>query len=81
MTRKVVKTGSSLAVTLPHEIVEQFKLKAGDDVEVAVHPQTGAIIVRPGIVYFEGGKVTKRFKEASRKVLEKYDKAFEKLAK
>ena len=27
MTRTIVQTGSSLAVTLPKEIVEQFKLK------------------------------------------------------
>ena len=63
MTRKIVKTGSSLAVTLPHDVVETFKLKAGDEVDVSVHPQTGAIVIRPGIVYFEGGKVTKRFKD------------------
>ena len=81
MTRKIVKTGSSLAVTLPKEVVDQFKLKAGDPVEVAVHPQTGVITIRPGVLFFEGGKVTKRFKEASSRVLEKYDRAFEELAK
>ena len=58
MTRKIVKTGSSLAVTLPRDVVADFKLKAGDEVEVSVHPQTGAIIVRTGVQYVEGGKVT-----------------------
>ena len=81
MTRKIVQTGSSLAVTLPHEVVDQFKLKKGDEVEVSVHPQTGAIIVRPGVLYFEGGKITKRFTELSKKVLARYDKAFKQLAK
>lgn len=81
MTRKIVQTGSSLAVTLPHDVVEQFKLKKGDEVDVSVHPQTGAIIVRTGIQYLEGGKVTRKFKEASGKVLRKYDKAFRELAK
>ena len=81
MMRKVVKTGSSLAVTLPREIVDQFKLKKGDEVEVSVHPQTGAIVVRTGVRYFEGGKVTKRFTEASRRILAKYDEAFRELAK
>ena len=42
MTRKIVKTGSSLAVTLPHDVVREFQLKAGDEVDVSVHPQTGA---------------------------------------
>jgi antitoxin component of MazEF toxin-antitoxin module len=54
MTRKIVKTGSSLAVTLPREVVELYKLKPGDEVEVDVHPQTGAVTIRPEIVYFEG---------------------------
>ncbi len=81
MTRKIVQTGSSLAVTLPREVTDAFKLKKGDEVEVSVHPQTGVITIRPGILYAEGGKVTKRFKEASQKVLRKYDKAFEELAK
>ena len=31
--------------------------------EVSVHPQTGAIIIRAGVRFFEDGKVTKRFKE------------------
>ena len=81
MTRKIVKTGSSLAVTLPHDVVQQFKLKQGDEVDVSVHPQTGAIVVRTGIQYLEGGKVTSRFQKASRKLLAKYDKAFRELAK
>jgi len=71
MTRKVVKTGTSLAVTLPHEVVERFKLKAGDEVEVDVHPQTGAIVVRPGVVYFDGGRVTPRFKRETQDLLKR----------
>jgi putative addiction module antidote len=81
MTRKLVQTGSSLAVTLPKEVVDQFKLKKGDPVEVSVHPQTGAIVVRTAVRYVEGGKLTKRFNERAQKVLSKYDKAFEALAK
>ena len=81
MTRKLVQTGSSLAVTLPKEVVDQFKLKKGDPVEVSVHPQTGAIVVRIAVRYIEGGKVTKRFNERAQKVMAKYDKAFQALAK
>jgi antitoxin component of MazEF toxin-antitoxin module len=81
MTRKIVKTGSSLAVTLPKEVVDLFKLKAGDEVELSVHPQTGAVIVRTGIRYLEGGKVTRRFAAESRKILDAYDAAFRELAR
>ena len=81
MTRKIVKTGSSLAVTLPRDVVADFKLKAGDEVEVSVHPQTGAIIVRTGVQYVEGGKVTTKFAKASTKIMDRYEAAFRELAK
>jgi antitoxin component of MazEF toxin-antitoxin module len=81
MKRKVVQTGSSLAITLPNEVVEEFGVKKGQEVDVTVHPTTGAVIVRLGPKYFEGGKVTKRFKEMSREVLKRYRPAFRELAK
>ncbi len=81
MTRKLVRTGSSLAVTLPSDVVAAFKLEAGDVVDVSVHPQSGAIIVRAGVRYLEDGKVTRRFTRASRKMLDRYDAAFRELAK
>lgn len=81
MKRKVVKTGSSLAVTLPREVVDAFGLEAGDEVDVSVHPQTSAVTIRPGIKYVEDGRVTKRFKAESRRVLDRYDEAFAELAK
>jgi putative addiction module antidote len=80
MTRKIIQTGSSLAVTLPRDVVERFKLKKGDEVDVSVHPQTGAIVVRTGVRYFENGKVTKRFDNLARDLMRRYAKAFKKLA-
>jgi len=81
MTRKIVKTGSSLAVTLPHDVVREFQLKQGDAVDVSVHPQTGAIIVRTGVRYLEGGKVTKRFRAAADDLLRRRAKLYRELAK
>jgi antitoxin component of MazEF toxin-antitoxin module len=81
MHRKIVQIGSSLAVTLPAEVVQQFRLKKGQSVEVSVHPTNGAVTIRPGIKYYENGKVTKRFREQAEKVLRRYDKAFRELAK
>ena len=81
MTRKIVQTGSSLAVTLPREVVEELKLKKGDEVEVSVHPQTSAIIIRAGVRYFDDGKVTKRFKEVSKDLLRRRAKLYRELAK
>ncbi len=81
MKRKLVQIGQSLAVTLPAEIVKEFGLHKGESVDVAIHPRTGAVIIRPGMKYFEDGKVTNRFERVAEKVRKKYDKAFEKLAK
>jgi antitoxin component of MazEF toxin-antitoxin module len=81
MKRRVIQTGSSLAVTLPNEVVEEFKLKKGQEVDVSVHPTTGAVIIRPGVKYIEGGKVTKRFREEMKRVLRRYEGAFRELAK
>jgi antitoxin component of MazEF toxin-antitoxin module len=81
MKRKIVQTGGSLAVTLPAEVVEAFNLKKGQEVDVDVHPSTGAITVRPGVKYFDDGKVTKRFKAASRALLERRAALYRQLAK
>ena len=81
MERKIVRIGSSLAVTLPSEVVKEFKLKKGQKVDVSVHPQSGAVTIRPGIKYYENGKVTKRFREQAETLLRKRAPLYRKLAK
>ena len=81
MKRKLVQAGGSLAVTLPAEVVQEFRLKKGMSVEVAVHPQTGAVTIRPGVRHLEGGKVTKRFLRLMEEIAEKYGESFRELAK
>ncbi len=81
MERKLVQIGSSLAVTLPSDIVKEFKLRKGHKVEVSVHPRTGAVTIRPGIRYFANGKVTKEFREIGERVRRRHDAAFRELAK
>jgi antitoxin component of MazEF toxin-antitoxin module len=81
MERKIVRIGSSLAVTLPSEVVKEFKLKKGQKVEVSVHPQSGAVTIRPGIKYFVDGKVTRRFRALAEEIRQTYDDAFRKLSK
>lgn len=80
MPRKIVQTGSSLAVTLPKEIVDRLGLKKGDEVEVSAHPLNGTIVVRLPVRYFDDGKVSRRFKAAADHVRQRYDSAFRKLA-
>ena len=81
MKRKLVQAGGSLAVTLPREVVRAFELEKGMTVDVSVHPQTGAVIVRPGVRYFEGGKVTRRFRKLAEEIAERYEESFRELAR
>jgi antitoxin component of MazEF toxin-antitoxin module len=81
MKRKLVQIGSSLAVTLPAEVVREFRLKKGQSVEVNVHPLTGVVSIKAGLKYFEEGKVTRQFRRKLAETLAKYDSAFERLSK
>ena len=81
MKRKLVQAGGSLAVTLPAELIREFKLEKGMSVDVSVHPQTGAVTIRPGVRHFEDGKVTKRFLRQMEEIGNAYGEAFEELAK
>ena len=69
MKRSIVQTGSSLAVTLPMEVVQVFRLQKGQEVDVAVHPQTGAITIRLGVAYVEGGAITDGFRALADEVI------------
>jgi antitoxin component of MazEF toxin-antitoxin module len=81
MKRKLVQAGGSLAVTLPAEVVKEFKLTKGAEVDVSVHPQTGAVTVRTGVRFFEDGKVTRRFEKLAEGLLKRRLRAYRELAK
>ena len=81
MKRKLVQAGGSLAVTLPAEVVKEFKLTKGAEVDVSVHPQTGAVTVRTGVRFFEDGKVTRRFEKLAEELLKRRSRVYRELAK
>jgi len=81
MKRRLVQAGGSLAVTLPAEVVKEFGLSKGAEVDVSVHPQTGAVTVRPGVRYFEEGKVSRRFEKLAEDLLDRRSRVYRKLAK
>jgi hypothetical protein len=80
MKRKLVQAGSSLAVTLPAEVVHAFGLEKGQEVDVTVHPLSGAVIVRAGAPHYEDGEVTPRFRRRVEKLLKRRAAAYRALA-
>ncbi|MGB9706584.1 MAG: AbrB/MazE/SpoVT family DNA-binding domain-containing protein [Microgenomates group bacterium] len=42
--QKIIKTGNSLAVTIPSDFVHTVGIKAGGEVKVKVEPEVGRII-------------------------------------
>ncbi len=81
MERKLVQVGSSLAVTLPADLVKELRLRKGQTVEMSVHPVTGAVTIRPGVRQFDGGKVTRRFRGVVDELLEQRADLYRELAK
>lgn len=69
MKRSLVQAGSSLAVTLPVDVVQAFGLRKGLEVDVTVHPGTGAITIRPGVLWLERGEVGPEFRALAEEIV------------
>jgi antitoxin component of MazEF toxin-antitoxin module len=81
MKRKLVQAGSSLAVTLPADVVHAFGLRKGQEVDLTVHPASGAVIVRAGPAHFEDGEITPRFRRRAASLLARRAAVYRNLAK
>ncbi len=81
MKRKLVQAGSSLAVTLPAEVVHAFGLEKGQQVDVTVHPVSGAVIVRAGTAHYEEGEITPGFRRTVAALLKRRASVYRALAK
>ena len=68
-------------MTLPVEVVRKFKLAKGAEVDVSIHPQTGAVTIRPGVRTFDDGRVTRRFEKLAEELLKRRSRAYRELAK
>lgn len=75
MTQKVLRVGSSAAVTIPKRFLGELGLKIGDQVRVIVDRKRRAVVVRPSIA------VDEELLTWTRRFIEKYRPALEALAK
>jgi hypothetical protein len=53
------------------EVVQTFGLRKGQEVDVTVNPLNGAVVIRPGVAWIDGGAVTERFRTLADEVLER----------
>jgi len=75
MSQKILKVGSSAAVTIPKKSLEELGLKIGDRVDVALDRKRKAFIVESQI------RVDKETIDWTKKFIEMYRPALEALAK
>lgn len=78
MTQKVLKVGTSAAVTIPKAIMKRLGLKVGDKVHVELDKKTSTVNIQPQ------NRLSKREQQIvglTRKVITRYRKDLESLAK
>lgn len=75
MTQKVLKVGSSAAVTIPKKSLEELGLKPGDTVRVEIDKKRRAVIIEPA------AKIDQELVDWTKRFIEKYRPALEALAK
>ncbi|MBI2587982.1 AbrB/MazE/SpoVT family DNA-binding domain-containing protein [Candidatus Azambacteria bacterium] len=75
MTQKVLKVGSSAAVTIPKKSLEELGLRVGDRVRVEIDAKRRAVVVEPIT------RVDRELLAWTKKFIERYRPALEALAK
>lgn len=76
MIQKVLKVGSSAAVTVPKNSLEELGLKIGDRISLEIDKKKGGIFIAP-----IGKKVSKELLDWTNTFIERYRGALEALAK
>ena len=80
MKRKLVRVGNSLAVTLPHDLVKEFALRPGMEVDATVDPRDGSFVARTGVKLFEEGEVSPRYRKMVDRLVEQRQELYQRLA-
>ena len=79
MLRKVFRTGNSLVVSLPKELLEPLGVKDGTEVSVELDRKNHQILIRPTEKPFAAG-LSEEFARQVNEFIEQYRPALETLA-
>lgn len=75
MIQKVLKVGSSAAVTIPKKSLKELGIKIGDEVKVSVDIKDKSVVIEPA------GKINKEVLDWTDGFIRRYRTALEALAK
>lgn len=80
MLRKIFRTGNSIVVSIPKEILEELELSEGEDVSVELNSQQRQIVISPIAKPFAVG-IDEVFAKQVDEFIKEYRPALEALAK
>lgn len=80
MLRKVFRTGNSLVVSLPREVLEFLNIREGEVIEVNLDRENQHVILKPTEVQVSIHGVDEEFAHQVAEFIEQYRPALEKLA-
>ena len=80
MLRKLFKTGNSIVVSLPKDIIEPLGVSEGADVSVELDREKGQVIIRP-VEQRIAGSIDADFARQLAEFIEEYRPALEALSK
>lgn len=80
MLRKLFKTGNSIVVSLPKDIIEPLGVSEGAEVTVELDRERGQIVIRP-IVQPVAGDIDAKFARQLAEFIEEYRPALEALSR
>jgi putative addiction module antidote len=76
MPQKILKVGTSAAVTIPKQVLEELNLKIGDSIQIEVDKKR-----RTAVMHSHVKRVDQEVLEWTKKFIERYRPALEALAK
>jgi antitoxin MazE len=80
MLRKLFKTGNSIVVSLPKDVIEPLGVSEGTEVSVELDREKGQIVIRPVQSPIAGG-IDAEFARQVAEFIEEYRPALEALSK
>jgi antitoxin MazE len=80
MLRKVFRTGNSVVISLPREILEYLDIREGADIEVNLDRENRQVIIKPVEASLASSGIDEKFAHQVAEFIEQYRPALEALA-